>query len=238
VTEADTPAVRTWNLRRRFGSFDALDGVDLAIEQGETVALFGSNGAGKTTLLNVLGGLLRATEGRIEVFGVALPGGPPSRRRVGIVSHETFLYRDLTATENLRYYGRLYGVSGTQRAARLIERLGLTAVADRAVRTYSRGMLQRLSLARALLHEPELLLLDEPFIALDPSASAVVERLIGDLRDDGVTVLFSTHDLEGGIRLAGRALMMDRGRIVWDSRGERPTLAVARAVYAQIVVRV
>lgn len=231
------PALRATAVRRRFGAFEALRGVDLMIPCGSTVALFGSNGAGKTTLLRVLAGLLRANSGRIELFGVALPGPASLRRRVGIVAHETFLYRDLTALENLRYYARLYGVENPDRATRLLTRLGLESVADRAVQTYSRGMQQRLALARAVLHEPELLLLDEPFVALDPAASEVVEGMLAELREGGVTIVFSSHDLEAGVRVSDRALIMDKGRVLWDSQAEKPTLSVTREVYARVTIR-
>ena len=237
MVESDHLAIRATGIRRRFGPFDALDGVDFAVKRGTTVVMFGSNGAGKTTLLRVLAGLLRASAGSIEVLGVRLPGDSALRRRVGVVAHESFLYRDLSAIENLRYYASLYGVRDAERPSALLADLGLDAVAQRPVHTYSRGMLQRLALARAILHRPELLLLDEPFAALDPTATVVLERIVCELQAEGVTILFSSHDLEGGIRLADRAIIMDRGRILWDSVDSRPSLSVAREVYARITIR-
>jgi heme exporter protein A len=197
------------------------------------VALFGSNGAGKTTLLRVLAGLLRPSSGRIELLGIPLPGSPELRRRIGVVAHDSFLYPDLSASENLRYYARLYGVSDATRIAELLANFGLEAVAHRTVRTYSRGMLQRLSLARAILHGPELLLLDEPFAGLDPAVSALLEQTLRSLHARGATIIFSRHDLDGGLRIAHRAVIMSGGRIAWDSGTTRPSIDEARDAYAR-----
>ena len=212
---------------------EALKGVDFAVQTGSCVALFGSNGAGKTTLLRVLAGLLRPTSGRVELLGTPLPGSPGLRRRIGVVAHDSFLYPDLSAAENLRYYARLYGVSDATRISRLLADFGLEAVAHRAVRTYSRGMLQRLSLARAILHGPELLLLDEPFAGLDPAVSALLEQTLRSLHASGATIIFSSHDLDAGLRIAHRAVIMSGGRIAWDSGITRPSIDEARDAYAR-----
>jgi heme exporter protein A len=212
---------------------EALKGVDFAVQTGSCVALFGSNGAGKTTLLRVLAGLLRPTSGRVELLGIPLPGSPDLRRRIGVVAHDSFLYPDLSAAENLRYYARLYGVSNATRSSELLANFGLEAVAHRPVRTYSRGMLQRLSLARAILHGPELLLLDEPFAGLDPAVSALLEQTLHSLHASGATIIFSSHDLDGGLRIAHRVVIMSSGRIAWDSGSTRPSIDEARDAYAR-----
>jgi heme exporter protein A len=210
----------------------------MIVPPGTSLALFGSNGAGKTTLLRVLAGLLRPTTGTVELFGAPLPGSPQLRRRVGVVAHERFLYPDLSAAENLRDYARLDGVTDENRPTELLASFGLEAVALRPVRTYSRGMLQRLSLARAILHRPDLLLLDEPFAGLDPAVSALLERTLHALHGAGVTIVFSSHDLEGGLRIAQRAVIMYGGRIAWDSGAARPSLEEAREAYERTSVRV
>ena len=237
MTEHDSSAVSAVAIRRRFGPMEALKGVDLCVEVGSCVALFGSNGAGKTTLLRVLAGLLRPTSGRVSLLGVRMPGSPQLRRRIGVVAHDSFLYPDLSAAENLRYYARLYGVSDADRPTEILSDFGLQAVAHRPVRTYSRGMLQRLSLARAILHRPELLLLDEPFAGLDPAVSALLEQTLRSLHAGGATIIFSSHDLEGGLRIAHRAVIMFGGRIAWDSGTSRPSIDDARDAYERTSVR-
>jgi heme exporter protein A len=237
VTDPVSTAIAAIAVRRRFGPMEALKGVDLTVPTGSCVALFGSNGAGKTTLLRVLAGLLRPTSGRVELLGIRLPGSPQLRRRIGVVAHDSFLYPDLSAVENLRYYARLYGVTQADRPAELLARFGLEAAAGRPVRTYSRGMTQRLSLARAILHRPELLLLDEPFAGLDPAVTGLVERTLRSLHADGSTIIFSSHDLDGGLRIAHRAVIMFAGRIAWDSGGTRPSIDEAREAYERTSVR-
>lgn len=237
MTRNDPPAIVATGVRRRFGPLEALKGVDLAVEEGSSIALFGSNGAGKTTLLRVLAGLLRPTGGRVELFGVPLPGSPQLRRRLGVVAHDSFLYPDLSALENLRYYARLYGVTDARRPSELLASFGLAAAASRPVRTYSRGMLQRVSLARAILHRPDLLLLDEPFAGLDPGVSALLERTLLSLHAAGATIVFSSHDLEGGLRVGQRAVIMGGGQIVWDSGTASPSLDETRDAYERTYAR-
>jgi heme exporter protein A len=237
VKERDSTAVCAVAVRRRFGPTEALKGVDFSVPAGSCVALFGSNGAGKTTLLRVLAGLLRPTSGRIALLGVPLPGSPELRRKIGVVAHDSFLYPDLSGVENLRYYARLYGVTEANRPAELLARFGLETAAERPVRTYSRGMTQRLSLARAILHQPDLLLLDEPFAGLDPAVSGLVERTLRSLHADGATIIFSSHDLDGGLRIAHRAVIMFGGRIAWDSGTTRPSIDEAREAYERTSVQ-
>ena len=207
-----------------------LAGVDLVVEGGECVALLGANGAGKTTLLRVLATLLRPSGGRLVLFGEDAARRPTAAlRKLGYVGHESSCYGDLTATENLAFFAELYTLpDGARRVAELVEWTGLGAAARRPVRTFSRGMIQRLALARALLHRPELLLLDEPFNGLDPQASGMLEGLLVDLRRAGHAIVLSTHDVPRAAALATRVVMLHRGRIDWDgAAGETAGVAIA-----------
>jgi len=167
------PAIETHGLSKRFGPIQAIDRLSVRVERGESVALFGPNGAGKTTLIRLLTLSLRATAGRFSVDGL-----DPAledlriRQRIGVISHQSFLYDDLSARQNLEFFARLYGVPAPgRRAAELLDTVGLAPRADDAVRTFSRGMQQRVSLARALVHRPSIVFLDEPFTGLDPHAA-------------------------------------------------------------------
>jgi heme exporter protein A len=151
-----------------------------------------------------------------------------------VVAHETFLYPDLTASENLSYYARLYRVRDVDRARALLVELGLADVADRPVRTFSRGMSQRLALARAMLHRPELLILDEPLSGLDPGAAAIAERMLLRVRTEGITLLFTSHDFDAAARIAGRAVLVDRGRLVWDSGDGGLSPEAARGAFGRL----
>jgi heme exporter protein A len=212
--------VEVSGLVRRFGEREALAGVDARLGPGETLAVFGPNGAGKTTLLRVLAGLLRPHGGQVRIFGHSLPEDAWAvRGRIGFTSHEPLLYRELSGRENLDLYARLYRV--TDRDERIAELLASTAMTDRAdepVRTLSRGMVQRLALARAVMHRPELLLLDEPRAGLDPDAEELVEPLIG--RACGLTRVLVTHDLERGIAEADQVLGLRDGRTVLAAPAE------------------
>jgi heme exporter protein A len=223
-------------LARSFAGTPVLAGVDLVVEPGETVALLGPNGAGKTTLLRVLALLLRPTAGRLALFGVDARVAPPAlRRRLGYLGHESFCYPDLTGAENLAFQARLFGVAGAARRTRdLLAWAGLEAVADRPVRAYSRGTLQRLALARTLLHEPDLLLLDEPFSGLDPEAASALQDQVTALRLAGRSIVLTTHDLERAAPLATRIAILHRGRIGWLSEDERTAAAVAAAYRAAV----
>jgi heme exporter protein A len=208
---ADTaPAVALRDLRRAYGERVALDGVTLSLPHGATLAVFGANGAGKTTLLRVLATLLRPHAGEAQVLGCALPReGWAVRGRVGLLAHEPLLYRDLTALENLRFHARLHGVAAG-RAGGLLEAVGMARRADEPVRALSRGMAQRVAICRALLHEPELLLLDEPLAHLDPGAAGAVAPLIG--RASGATRVLISHDVEEGLAEADLVLGLRAGR--------------------------
>jgi heme exporter protein A len=206
------PAIELDGLTRRYGERVALQDISLAVPAGATLVVFGPNGAGKSTLLRVLATLLRPHAGSARVLGCTLPGeGWAVRGRVGLLGHEPLLYRDLSGRENLAFHARLHGVS-LERAWALIDQVGLAARADDQVHTYSRGMVQRLAVCRAVLHEPEVLLLDEPRANLDPAAAELVEPLIGP--GSGRTRVITSHDPAGGLAEADIALGLRGGRAV------------------------
>jgi heme exporter protein A len=207
VTEA---ALELDGLERRYGDRVALTGLTLRLGGGETLAVLGANGSGKTTLLRVLAALLRPHAGSARVLGASLPDEAwRVHGRVGYLGHEPLLYRELSARENLRYHARLHDVDGA-RVEELLAAVGMERRADEPVRDLSRGMVQRLAAARAVLHDPPLLLLDEPRSHLDPAAAELLEPLIG--RGSGRTRVLVTHDIEGGLAEADRALGLKAGR--------------------------
>ena len=216
-------AVRVRDLWVRFGGVPALRGLSLSATKGERLAIFGPNGAGKTTLLRALAGLLRPSGGELRLAGLD-PGreGPAARASLGFLSHQTYLYGELTAAENLRLYGRLYSVAGLdERIGELLERVGLYGRRDDRVDRLSRGLQQRLAIARAVLHQPAILLLDEPDTGLDLPAYHLLESLLGA---DGRTILMATHNLEQAKRLCQRAIVLVGGRLV----GELPMAELDR----------
>jgi heme exporter protein A len=205
-------AIELDGLDRRFGERVALADVSVRVETGQTLAVLGGNGAGQTTLLRVLAGLLRPHRGRVCVLDALLPAERwKLPGRVGYVGHEPLLYRDLSGRENLRYHARLHGV-GIARVDRLLGAVGMERRADDPLRELSRGMVQRLAVARAVLHDPALLLLDEPRANLDPAAAELLEPLIG--RASGRTRVLVSHDVEGALAEADAVLRLKRGRPV------------------------
>jgi heme exporter protein A len=211
MTNADSaPAVALRELGRAYGDRVALDGVSLELPRGATLAVFGANGAGKTTLLRVLATLLRPHRGEVAVLGRALPReGWAVRGKLGLVAHDPLLYRDLSARENLRFHARLHDVD-EGRAGELLEAVGMTRRADEPLRSLSRGMAQRVAICRAVLHRPQLLLLDEPLANLDPGAADAVAPLIG--RGAGAARVLISHDVELGLAEADLVLGLRGGR--------------------------
>ena len=210
-----TNAIQCTGVSKWFGESPALVGVDFAVETGSRVALFGGNGAGKTTLLRLIATLATPSEGVISLggFDTSRDAGR-ARSWLGFVGHEPGIYGDLTVEENLEFFGRLYGVPGLRpRVKEMIEAVGLWRARRQRARTLSRGMRQRLGIARALLPEPSILLLDEPDTGLDLEATAFVERV---MLTPHRTTLFATHDRAWGERLAERVLVLERGRLVED----------------------
>lgn len=231
---ATAQAVEVRNLYRLFGDRPALRGLNLDIKRGEFVTLFGPNGAGKSTLIRILARLTRPSRGTVSVLGAQLgtPQGEAVRQRIGLMGHLSYLYLGLTGLENLVFYARMYQVPQPyQRARQLLEELNLADRGDDLVRTYSRGMLQRLSAARALVQDPDLLLLDEPFTGLDPSAAELLSQLLQRMHSRGRTVLLATHDLTLGRALCTRFLILVRGRIALDSTPEEVDAQQIQAVY-------
>jgi heme exporter protein A len=220
-------------LVKSFGSKVALEGVDLDVAEGEFLTLVGPNGAGKTTLIRILATLTKSTEGSVRVAGYDLAGqGTEVRRRIGLASHQTLLYGDLSAEENLRFYGRMYEVPElAERITALLQRVGLEHRRHDLVRTFSRGMQQRLSLARALLHDPAILLLDEPYTGLDQQAAEVLREVLVALVGRSRTVLMTTHNLERGLELCDRAAILFNGRIVHQEAKDSLDVAKFRETY-------
>jgi heme exporter protein A len=205
-------AIELDGLERRYGERVALAGVSARVEAGQTLAVLGGNGAGKTTLLRVLAGLLRPHGGSARVLGAELPEERwQLPGKVGYVGHEPLLYRDLSGRENLRYHARLHGVPEA-RVAELLGQVGMERRADDPVRELSRGMVQRIAVARAVLHDPPLLLLDEPRANLDPAAAELLEPLIGRASDR--TRVLVSHDVQGALAEADSVLRLKRGRPV------------------------
>lgn len=213
--------IQVEKLVKAFDLLPVLRKLDLAVERGEFVALLGPNGSGKSTLLRLLSGLTKPTSGRITVGGWELPHEAAAvRGQIGMVSHKSLLYENLTARENLTFYARLYNLRAEARRERielLLQRVGLARRADDLVRTYSRGMLQRLSIARALLHDPHVLLFDEPYTGLDQDASATLDGLLTEAHADGHTIIMTTHELQRAALLAHRAVILSRGVIGYDA---------------------
>ena len=209
--------IRVKKLVKRFGLKTVLNGMDFSVEKGEFVALIGPNGAGKTTFLRILATLSRPSMGVVRVAGYALPKDAAKvRQKLGVVSHQPLLYGDLTATENLQFYGRMYNLPEpymTTRINDVLEMVGLSARRDDLVRTYSRGMQQRLAIARAILHDPSVMLLDEPYTGLDQDASAMLDDVLRSVAAQSRTVVMTSHDLARTEDLATRFDVLLRGKV-------------------------
>ncbi len=208
-------------LVKTFGLNPVLRGLDLSVARGEFLALLGPNGSGKTTLLRILGALARPTQGVVRIGGWELPAEADYvRRQLGVVSHLPLLYDTLTAEENLLFFARLYDLpreTRRQRVEDLLRRVGLRRRARDIVRTYSRGMQQRLAIARAILHARAVLLLDEPYTGLDQDAAALLDDLLREVAVSGRTVVMTTHDLRRGHALADRIAVLSRGKIAFNA---------------------
>ena len=222
-------------LTKSFGPRQALAGIELHVAPGECVVLCGPNGAGKTTLLRILATLARPTSGEVRIAGLdPAKAGADVRQRIGFLSHRTLLYDDLTAEQNLVFYARMYTIPDAEaRIDALLERVGLTARRHDLVRTYSRGMQQRLAVARAVLHRPPLVLLDEPYTGLDPLAADTLTALLADLTGEGCTLLLTSHNLQTDVTMNRRVIVLNRGRIVYDA--PRAEVSTFPALYRELV---
>ena len=215
MTNAAAEAVQTRSLEKSFGEWPVLWDLDLSVPWGETLVLFGANGAGKTTLLRILATHMRADYGSVAVAGYNLRTRPEkARRRIGVVGHRSLLYDDLTCRENLVYYGRLFGLKDHgKRADDVLEKVRLSSRADHRVRTLSNGMQKRAAIARAILHEPDVLLLDEPEAGLDRESVSILGAILAEWTDTGRSVVMTTHDLDLGLDWAHRAGVLRGGKV-------------------------
>ncbi|MCB0877140.1 MAG: ABC transporter ATP-binding protein [Solirubrobacterales bacterium] len=232
---ADATALRADGLSHAYGDRWVLRDVSLGLDEGQTLAVLGSNGAGKSTLLRILATLLRPTEGGVEVLGCELPREAwKVRGRIGLLGHQPLLYRDLDARENLHFHARLFALpgGGEERAAELLERVGLSHRASTRVDEMSAGMIRRLAVCRALLHEPDLLILDEPLANLDPAGVEEVAPLLGPA--PGRTRVLVTHDVDAALAEADRVLGLERdGRVAFALPVGEVDAERARRVYSE-----
>lgn len=226
------------NLSKAFGTNIVLRNINLRIEKGEFLTIFGPNGAGKTTLIKIMSTLVSPTSGKVVIDGIDIKENPIEiRKKIGVISHETYLYHELTATENLRFFGRMYNVPQLEkRIDELIKQVGLSFRKNDRVRTFSRGMKQRLSIARALIHDPPILFLDEPYTGLDQHASATFDRILGGMNAHDTTRVLISHDIERGIAMCDRAIILTNGHIAHEmSENEIQNLLQCRAIYEKYV---
>jgi len=234
--EREAPALEVRELTRAFGVRKALDNVSFDLPARAFLSIFGPNGAGKTTLVKVLTTLLNPTSGTARVLGLdVVADAVEMRGRIGLISHNPLLYPDLTAEENLLFFSEMYGISEPEERVReLLEAVELDHRRLDLTRTFSRGMLQRLSIARALLHRPEVLFLDEPYSGLDPHAVDILDGLIAQIRDQHTFVMIS-HDLDKGLELCSHALILARGKVVLFEPREAVDETVFRDTYRATV---
>lgn len=234
---AQHPIIEISNLKKSYTFKPVLRRVDLVIPRGQRVAVLGSNGAGKTTLLRILAGLDKPTSGTVMVAGVDVAHDSRRvRQLIGFVAHQPYLYEELTALENLLFFGRMYNVAqARERAVELLQRVGLERRARERVSALSRGQVQRLAWARALLHNPSLLLLDEPETGLDQDGMLLIDALLAEHYTHGGSVLFTTHNLERSLHMSEQILVLNGGRIVSQQDSAGLTLEQLQRVYQEVV---
>jgi heme ABC exporter ATP-binding subunit CcmA len=230
---AQAGAIEIQGLTKSFGSHLALRGVDLEVAQGESIILFGPNGAGKTTLIKVLATIMSPSSGRVLIDGLNLKDNAEDiRRRIGVVIHQTFLYGNLTAYENLEFYSRLYDVpQRKERIHEVVDMVGMTSRLHDRVTFLSRGMQQRLSIARSLLHRPSIMLLDEPETGLDQQAISMFWEALQTGKKGKRSLIVTTHNLERGLELGDRILILDKGKIVYEGSRQGLDLASLKEAY-------
>ena len=228
-----TPLLHLSGITKRFEGIRAVSNVNLKVFPGDFLTIFGPNGAGKTTLLRIIASLTQPTVGHIEFSEENVNKG---RAQVGYVSHQSFLYNELTGFENLEFYGNLYDFREPRtRASEMLIKMGLEKVGQRLVREYSRGMKQRLTLARALLHAPSLLLLDEPYTGLDQHGSRLLTSILRNVKEEGSTVILITHNLREGLELCSRAVIQHRGELILEVSSDELEISHFENVYLQMV---
>ena len=225
-------AEQACSLEKSFGEWPVLWDLDLSVPWGETLVLFGANGAGKTTLLRILATHVRADHGSVTVAGYDLSTRPEEvRRRIGVVGHRSLLYDDLTCRENLIYYGRLFGLKNHKsRVDEVLKMVRLSDRSDHRVRTLSNGMQKRAAIARAILHQPDVLLLDEPEAGLDQESVSILGTLLADWTDSGRSVIMTTHDLDLGLSWGQRAGVLKGGKVNFPDEGSAGNEGVRQAL--------
>jgi heme exporter protein A len=236
LSSTAVPIVEVAELTRAFGSRQAVAGVTFSLAPGDCLAVFGPNGAGKTTLLRLLAGLLKPSSGSAKLAGIPLPGGTLARSRVGLISHHTMLYEALSARENVSFAARLYGIRDpASRVDDSLRRMSMVERSNAPVRLLSRGMQQRVSIARAMVHSPQVVLADEPYSGLDESGARSLTALLRELRSSGTAIIIVTHNLAEGLSLASHAAVMKRGKFVRYDASERIDTASYAATYREAV---
>ncbi len=233
MSDGQNAAIQVEDIQKTFGNQYALRAVKFGLNQGEFLTIFGPNGAGKTTLIRILSTLTKATAGDFTISGIS-PQKEPEKIRgvIGVIGHQTFLYENLSAAENLHFYGKLYDVKNLpEKIEKILQDVGLGLRENDRVRTFSRGMQQRLSIARAMLHDPQVLLLDEPYTGLDQHASEMLSGWLKELRLKNRTTLMVTHDIERGIDLADRVAILVKGKLVFNEPRKNIDLMNFKQIY-------
>jgi len=226
-------AIEVKGLTKSFGIHLALRGIDIEVKQGESVVIFGPNGAGKTTLIKVLATIMNPSSGKILINGLNLKNDAEQiRRSIGVITHQTFLYSNLTAYENLQFYSRMYDVPNIkERIHEVVAMVGMTSRLHDRIGTLSRGMQQRLSIARSVLHKPTLMLLDEPETGLDQQSISILREILQTEETGKRTIILTTHSLERGLELSNRLLILSQGRIVYENSTETLDLTDLKEIY-------
>lgn len=234
---SNSPIIEINDLQKQFGRRKILNGVNLKVLPGDFLAIFGSNGAGKTTMLKILSSLILPSSGEVKICGFDLKEQSEEvRARIGLMSHNSYLYPDLTAYENLRFYGKLFSVSGLEeRIAELLEVVGLEHRKFDLVRTFSCGMQQRLSIARALLHEAPVLFLDEPYSGLDVRATEILDGVLTNLKEKNCTFLLTTHDFLKGLEICSRVAILNQGTISYEAQKDEIDPAQFPDIYKKYI---
>lgn len=227
------PIIQVENLTKSFGHVIALRGITFALDEGDFLVLFGPNGAGKSTLIRILSTLLHPTSGQVKIAGLDLAEEAEElRQEIGVISHNVYLYGNLTAYENILFYARLYNVPNpAQRAEEVIEEVGLAKRKKDLVRTFSRGMQQRLSIARAIVHKPKIVLLDEPYTGLDQHAAQMLKKLLMQLHHDKRTIILITHNLQRGVEMGSRLAIQVNGQIIFHEYQDKVNKANFEELY-------
>ncbi|RXJ01125.1 heme ABC exporter ATP-binding protein CcmA [Anaerobacillus alkaliphilus] len=229
--------IETKGLIKTIGDKVILRGVNLTIKKGESVAILGPNGAGKSTILKIIAGLMKATSGDVYIDGLNFKKDSyEMKKRIGFLAHNSFLYDHLTPLENLKFFGKLYGVSNIEEKAKeLVNEVGLGFFIHDPVRSFSRGMLQRIAIARAIIHDPEILLFDEPHTGLDQEAIKLLNEVILKMKANGSTVIMVTHDFQQAVQTCDRVIIFRNGKIVEDLDNVKNNLALVTARYTEQV---